>query len=150
MAPKAPRILPGAAALGLVLAACGGRVALDVPDCSGDAVAYCKTDGCPLTGPAASTPTGVSVWCTGSTAFAPRVTGYGTCTTPAGQVWATDVRATDATGAELFVLYDPASGQLLSVSTVASGDAGAEHDYGTCGAHSGIVTCTTVAFTCAR
>src|ERR1019366_3869854 len=67
MAPKAPRILPGAAALGLVLAACGGRVALDVPDCSGDAVAYCKTDGCPLTGPAASTPTGVSVWCTGST-----------------------------------------------------------------------------------
>ena len=47
MASKAPRILAGAAALGLLVVACGGRVALDVSGCAADAVTYCRADGCP-------------------------------------------------------------------------------------------------------
>ena len=158
MPPRRPAhaatLLLAAPALALLAASCGGRVALDVPGCSADAVTYCDAHGCPLTGPSSATPTAVSTWCTGSLAFAPSVTGYGTCTTPAGEPWAIEVRALDATGAFLYVLYDPASGQLLDVSTVqgaATVDGGTgEKDYGTCGEHTGVVTCTTTPFSCAR
>jgi hypothetical protein len=158
MPPRRPArtapLLLGASVLGLLAVACGGRVELDVPDCNADAVAYCSASGCPLTGPTAATPSAVTTWCVGSTAFASRVNGYGTCTTPGGQPWATEVRATDASGALLYLLYDPSSGSLLSVSTVpitAATDGGTgEKDYGTCGAHTGIVTCATTTFSCAR
>jgi len=148
----APRHFLGATALGLlVAAACGGRSQLSVPDCNAPAVAYCQTNGCPFTGPASSTAAGVTAWCSAAGSFAPRVTGYGTCTTPGGQPWATDVKASDALGNELYLLYDPTSGRLLSVSTIAPGDSGTgEQDYGTCGEGTGIVTCAGVLFTCDR
>jgi hypothetical protein len=80
------------------------------------------------------------------------VTGFGTCTTSAGQAWAIDVRTSDASGGVVYLLYDPSSAQLLSVSTVEPGvgvgDAGLETDYGSCGQHLGIVTCAGEAFTC--
>jgi hypothetical protein len=146
-----PRSFLGATALGLLLAAsCGGRTVLSEPDCDAAAIAYCQTTGCPFTGPASSTAAGVTAWCTAASAFAPRVTGYGTCLTPAGQAWAIDVKASDANGNELYLLYDPTSGRLLSVSTVAPGDGGTEQDYGTCGEGTGIVRCTGVLFSCAR
>jgi hypothetical protein len=147
-----PRHLAGATALGLLLAAaCGGRSQLSVPDCNAAAVTYCQTNGCPFTGPASSTAAGLTAWCSAASAFSPRVTGYGVCTTPAGQVWANDVKASDAHGNELYLLYDPATGQLLSVSTRGPGDSGAgEEDYGTCGENSGIVTCSGVVFACDR
>jgi hypothetical protein len=143
----------GAAALGLlVAAACGGRSELSVPDCNAAAVAYCQTGGCPITGPASSTGAGLAAWCAASLAFAPRVTGYGTCTTPDGQLWANDVVASDALGNTLYLLYDPSSGQLVSVSTLGPGDSPTqEKDYGTCGQSAGIVRCAApVLFTCDR
>jgi hypothetical protein len=104
-----------------------------------------------LTGPASGTAAGVTAWCNTSSAFSPRVTGYGNCTTPAGEPWAIDVKASDALGHDLYLLYDPTSGELLSVSTFGPGDAGTgEQDYGTCGESTGIVTCSAVRFTCAR
>ena len=91
-------------------------------------------------------PAALTQWCQAWPALAARVTGVGTCTTPDGQTWATDVRLADADGGTLYLLYDPASGDLVSVSTIASGG---ETDYGTCGAHSGIVTCAGAAYRCA-
>jgi hypothetical protein len=83
--------------------------------------------------------------------FAARVTGYGSCAAPGGQTWATDVKASDALGNTLYLLYDPGSGQLLSASTLASGDGGAgEVDYGTCGEGAGLVKCSSVVFACDR
>jgi hypothetical protein len=151
-ASMAPRHLLGATALGLlVAAACGGRSPLSVPDCNAPALAYCRTNGCPFTGPASGTGPGLTAWWISATAFSPRVTGYGNCITPAGEPWAIDVKASDALGNDLYLLYDPTTGQLLSVSTFGPGDAGAgEHDYGTCGENSGIVTCSAVRFTCDR
>jgi hypothetical protein len=137
-------------ALALVLVACAGRSELPVPDCNAPAVDYCQANGCPFTGPASSSETDVGAWCSSAPVFAARVTGAGTCTTPGGQTWAIDVRASDGTGAQLYVLYDPSSAQLLSVSTVGAGVGdGGEVDYGTCD-NSGIVTCTTTPVSCAR
>jgi hypothetical protein len=151
-------------ALGVtVVAACGGRVdpasmsdgsAPFASDCADSAVSYCQANGCPLTGPATSTAAAVDSWCAASPALAPRVTGFGTCTTPSGQEWAIDVRTSDATGGTVYLLYDPASARLVSVSTLepaaGSGDGGPiETDYGSCGEHLGIITCAGVAFTCA-
>jgi len=151
-ASMAPRPLLGAATLGLlVAAACGGRSPLPVPDCDAAALAYCQTDGCPFLGPAASSASAIVAWCSASGAFSARVTGYGMCLTPGGQPWALDVKATDAQGNTLYVLYDPVTAQLLSVSTLGPGDSGTgEQDYGTCGENTGIVTCSGVVFTCDR
>ena len=148
----ASRNVFGVTALGLlVAAACGGRSPLTVPDCNAPAVAYCRANGCPFTGPASGTAAGITAWCTAASAFSPRVTGYGNCTTPAGEPWAIDVKASDALGHDLYLLYDPTSGELLSVSTFGPGDAGTgEQDYGTCGESTGIVTCSAVRFTCNR
>jgi hypothetical protein len=149
----APRNLVGPALLGLlVAAACGGRSPLSVPDCNAAAVSFCQSDGCPFTGPAASTSAALTAWCSAAAAFSARVTGYGTCLTPAGEPWAIDVKASDTHGNVLYVLYDPTSGELLSVSTIALGDGGTgEQDYGTCGQNTGIVTCQPAApFTCDR
>jgi hypothetical protein len=147
-----PRHLLGATTLGLlVAAACGGRSTLSVPDCNAAAVTYCQANGCPFTGPASSTAAGLTTWCSAASAFSARVTGYGTCVTPAGEPWAIDVKASDAHGNELYVLYDPTTSQLLSVSTLAPGDSGTgEQDYGTCGENTGIVTCSSVVFACDR
>jgi hypothetical protein len=95
----------------------------------------------------------VQTWCAGAGVVAPRVTGFGACVEASGQVWATNVRATDGQGAVLFLLYDPASAQLLGISTIAPGDAGAdggghETDYGTCDVQSGVVTCTDTDYAC--
>jgi hypothetical protein len=149
----APRNLPGAAALVLlVIAACGGRSPLDVPACNAPATAYCQTDGCPFTGPAANTPEAIMAWCSAAAAFAPRVVGYGPCVTPGGQPWATAVQATDASGDSLYVLYDPTTGELLSVSTLAPGSDGGsgETNYGTCGENTGIVDCIIIGHACDR
>jgi len=136
--------------LGLVVA-CGGRVDLSVPDCSADAVTYCKANGCPLTGPAASTAGAVATWCAASPTVAPRVTAFGACTVSGGATWATNVKATDASGNLLYLLYDPTSAALLSVTTIGAGDGGkGEQDYGYCGEHSGIVSCTDAVFTCGQ
>ncbi len=140
--------------LGLLVAAasCGGRSQLSVPDCNAAAVAYCQTGGCPITGPASTTAPGLAAWCAASPAFAPRVTGYGTCTTPDGRLWANDVEASDALGNTLYLLYDPSSGELVSVSALGPGDgATGEQDYGTCGQSAGIVSCSgPLLFTCDR
>jgi predicted small lipoprotein YifL len=149
-----PRHLARAAAAALALLsipACGGRSPLSVPDCNAAALAYCQTDGCPFLGPASSTPAGVSAWCSAAGAFSPRVTGYGSCTDPAGQIWATDVMATDGHGNVLYLLYDPATAELLSVSTVSPGDAATDQvDYGTCGESAGLVSCKSSVYACDR
>jgi hypothetical protein len=142
---------PIGAAIVLVLAtvaACRGRVDAST-DCSATAIAYCDANGCPLTGPASGAPAALQEWCAAWPSLAARVTGSGTCTTADGGIWATDVRLSDPDGGTLYLLYDPASSQLVSVSTL-GGDAGGtgEADYGTCGANSGIVTCTGAAFRC--
>jgi len=151
-ASMAPRPFLGATALGLLVAtACGGRSPLPVPDCDAPALTFCQTDGCPFLGPAASTATAITAWCSASGAFSARVTGYGTCLTPAGLPWAIDVKATDTHGNTHYALYDPVTAQLLSVSTLAPGDGGmGETDYGTCGENTGIVTCSSVVFACDR
>jgi hypothetical protein len=149
MATKRHRGPVVAAAIALAMvAACGGRVDLST-DCSAPAVAYCEANGCPLTGPASSAPAALRDWCNQWPALAARVTGSGSCTTADGTMWATDVRLSQPGGGTLYLLYDPSSGQLVSVSTL-GGDGGAgETDYGTCGARSGIVTCAGAAFRCA-
>jgi hypothetical protein len=134
----------------LLVAACGGRSPLSVPDCNAAAVSFCQTDGCPFTGPAASTDAALTAWCSAVGAFSARVTGYGTCLTPAGEPWALDVQATDTRGNQLYVLYDLTSGELLSASTIALGDGGIEQDYGTCGESVGIVRCSHPLYTCDR
>lgn len=143
---------PAVTVLALLVAACGGQVDRSISQCSYAAVTYCQSNGCPATGPTASTSAALDTWCQASSAIAPRVTAYGTCTLANGQTWAINVRATTATGDALYLLYDPSSAALLSVTTIApggAGDAGAgEQDYGFCGQQSGIVTCTDTAFTC--
>jgi hypothetical protein len=114
--------------------------------CSTAAVAYCQANGCPLTGPTSNAPATIEAWCTQWPAMAGRVTGYGTCTTADGHTWAIDVRLSDTGGGTSYLLYDPTSGDLVSVSTIGAG--AGETDYGTCGAHSGIVTCAGTAFRC--
>jgi hypothetical protein len=136
------------------LAACGGRVdSSTVAACSAPALAYCQANGCAVAGPSAGTAAAVTAWCASWPALAPRVTGFGTCTTSAGDTWAIDVRTADANGGTVYLLFDPASGQLVSVSTLEPGGAGGdggpvETDYGTCGERHGIVTCSGVAFAC--
>lgn len=144
------RLLAGVClAIAATVAACGGRVDLSTA-CSTAAVAYCQANGCPLTGPTSNAPATIQAWCAQWPSMAPRVTGAGICSTTDGQTWAVDVRLADAGGGTLYLLYDPTSGDLVSVSTIGAGtDAGTgETDYGTCGAHSGIVTCAGSGFRC--
>jgi hypothetical protein len=131
------------------VAACGGRID-PLADCKEPADAYCQANGCPLTGPTASSPASLQAWCQAWPALASKVTGIGACTKTDGTTWATDVRLSWESGGSLYLLYDPTTGALVNVSTLASaqgGDAG-QTDYGTCEARSGIVTCATVGALC--
>jgi hypothetical protein len=141
------------AACTVLAAACHGQVDLTPSVCGSPAYDYCQSNDCPVTGPTSSTAAAVQTWCAGAGVVAPRVTGFGACVEASGHVWATNVRATDGQGAVLFLLYDPASAQLLGISTIAPGDAGAdggghETDYGTCDVQSGVVTCTDTDYAC--
>ena len=148
MASKPRRFAGACLAVLALVAACGGRVDPSA-GCSAAAVAYCQANGCPLTGPTSNAPATLEAWCTQWPAMASRVTGSGTCTTTDGRTWAIDVRLSDTAGGTLYLLYDPTSGDLLSASTLGAGGAGSgETDYGTCGAHSGLVTCAGAAFRC--
>ncbi len=146
MALRKASIALGVTAGAALAAACGGRVdASTVAACGAPAIAYCESNGCPLTGPASASVADAEAWCRAApAAFASRVRGFGTCSTSNGAIWAEAVEASDATGGALWVLYDPTTGQLVNVSTLdpSATDGGtSETDYGSCAQHSGIVSC---------
>lgn len=138
------------ATVSLLAIACGARTDLETP-CDAAAIAYCEANACPMAGPSEGTEAALGPWCIASPQFAPSVTGIGTCITPAGTPWAIDVKTTDAAGDDLYLLYDPTTGQLIGVSTRAPGGDGTdEHDYGSCDEGLGIISCTTTLVTCAE
>jgi len=142
-------VAPGVAALAVLVAACGAKTDL-VPDCDSAAIGYCQANGCPELGPPTGTTASLGLYCAASPSFAPRVAGIGTCLTPSGQTWAIDVKSLDASGASVYLLYDPTSGQLIGVTTFEpTGDGGtSERDYGSCGAGLGIISCETTLLPC--
>jgi hypothetical protein len=143
-------VVPAVAVVALLAIACGARTDLETP-CDAAALAYCEANGCPMAGPSQGTEAALGAWCIASPQFAASVTGVGTCITPAGTTWAIDVKTTDAAGDDVYLLYDPSTGQLIGVSTRAPGDAGTdEHDYGACDEGLGLISCTTTLVTCAE
>ncbi len=73
-----PRFLAAMAATGIVVA-CGARSDLG-GYCNLPALAYCRTNGCPLIGPLPTS--SFDSWCAGTGAFASSVSGLSTCSSP--------------------------------------------------------------------
>lgn len=84
-----PRFLAAMAATGIVVA-CGARSDLG-GYCNLPALAYCRTNGCPLIGPLPTS--SFDSWCAGTGAFASSVSGLSTCSSPTQPGILTDVAA---------------------------------------------------------